>query len=173
MAVKQASETVVKRSDESKRVNKEFEQELTASETISSVQACTVSPAGELTVNQAISGTQVQILLASGLGENAFTASASTDTLTATAHGLTNGHPVHVIADGADNLPGGLDETTQYYVIAATADTLQLALTSGGSAIDITSDGQGTIGVDYTVTTRIATSTSQVVVGEGVCQVRS
>jgi hypothetical protein len=67
---------------------------------------------------------------------------ASTDVLTCSAH-LANGKKVKIISDGA--LPGGILAEVSYYVLNTTTSTLQLSLTSGGSAIDITDAGSGTI----------------------------
>jgi hypothetical protein len=65
-----------------------------------------------------------------------------TDTLTSNAHGLTDGENVKVY--GAD-VPAGLATNRDYYVITSATNTFQLALTSGGAAIDITGAGSGTI----------------------------
>lgn len=62
-------------------------------------------------------------------------ATASTDTIAKVAHGLPNGKEVVVTVTG-----NGLTYRTLYYVINTTADTFQLSLTAGGSAMDITSD---------------------------------
>lgn len=72
-----------------------------------------------------------------------FTADSLTDILTATAHGLSNGQTLEVSNSGG-GLPGGLSAVTTYYVISSTTNTFKLSLTSGGSAIDITSNGTGT-----------------------------
>jgi hypothetical protein len=72
----------------------------------------------------------------------AFTADPATDVLSATAHGRSNGEAVNVASTGT--LPGGLAAATQYFVRDATADTLKLAATLTGAAIDITSAGSGT-----------------------------
>lgn len=66
-----------------------------------------------------------------------------TDTLTATAHGLSNGNVVQIFT--TSGLPAPLANSTDYFVTGATTNTLQLAATEGGSAIDITSAGSGTI----------------------------
>lgn len=71
-----------------------------------------------------------------------FTAEADTDLITATAHGLSAGT---IIRLSGGTLPTGLDNATLYYVVSPTTDTFQLALTSGGDAIDFTSDGAGTM----------------------------
>jgi len=83
------------------------------------------------------------------------TADAGTDTLTSAGHGLNNGEVVYFSTDGT--LPGGLSLYIEevdafvfervglvYYVINATTNTFQVSLTSGGSAVDITSAGSGT-----------------------------
>jgi hypothetical protein len=72
-----------------------------------------------------------------------FTADATTDVLTATAHGLSNGDLLTVTNSGG-GLPGGLSAGVWYYVISAAANTFKLSTSSGGSAVDITSNGTGT-----------------------------
>ncbi len=72
-----------------------------------------------------------------------FTADAGTDTITATGHGYNNGDLVWLTNTGGA-LPAGLSADTPYYVVGATTDTLQMSLTSGGSARDITGAGTGT-----------------------------
>lgn len=61
----------------------------------------------------------------------------STDVFTKTAHGLVAGAPVSL-----SGLTGGsgLSTTATYYVIAPTANTFQLSLTRGGTAVDLGSD---------------------------------
>lgn len=70
-----------------------------------------------------------------------FTADASTDTLTATAHGRSNGDKVRVKAHAQGTLCGGLSAETEYYVINAATNTLKLSLTAGGAAVNITDTG--------------------------------
>lgn len=70
-----------------------------------------------------------------------FTA-ATTDIITATAHGLVDGTRVTVAT--TTTLPAGLAASTNYYVIEATTDTFKLSATPGGAAVDITSTGSGT-----------------------------
>lgn len=65
------------------------------------------------------------------------------DTLECVAHGFSNGQTVVPWALSGDPLPTGLTEGAVYYVISATADDLQLSLTSGGAAINITAIGAG------------------------------
>lgn len=71
-----------------------------------------------------------------------FTADATANTLTATAHGLNDGDDVTLKSSGT--LPGGLSAQRKYVVVNASANTLQLALVANGAAIDITTAGSGT-----------------------------
>ncbi len=43
---------------------------------------------------------------------------------------------------GGAGLPTGLTEGTVYFVVSSATDTFKLSATSGGSAINITTDGQ-------------------------------
>ena len=70
-----------------------------------------------------------------------FTA-ATNDTITSTGHGLYNGQIVSVSSTGT--LPAPLAAGTKYYVTTSAANTFKLSLTSGGTAVDITSIGSGT-----------------------------
>jgi len=65
------------------------------------------------------------------------TASASGDTINATAHGLVNGTCLvgRTLTGGT-----GLSTATLYFVVNALANTFQLATTPGGAAVDITVD---------------------------------
>ena len=71
-------------------------------------------------------------------------ADASTDVLTANAHGFNDGDAVVLeeLRSGAA-LPTGLSEGILYYVRDKTTHTFKLAATVGGSAIDITGAGSG------------------------------
>lgn len=71
------------------------------------------------------------------------TGDLGTDTLECPAHGYSNGDTVVVWA--ASGVPTGLAVGTVYYVVSAGTDTLKLAATSGGSAIDVTAIGSGFI----------------------------
>ena len=75
-----------------------------------------------------------------------FTA-ATTDIVTATAHGYVTGDRVRLTNSGGA-LPAGLAAATDYYVIRLTADTFKLAasdaLATAGTAVDITGTGTGT-----------------------------
>lgn len=73
---------------------------------------------------------------------NTVTADDATDTFTSGSHGLNNGDIVFVRSTGT--LPTGVTADTPYYIVNKTTNTFQLALTAGGSAIDITTAGSGT-----------------------------
>lgn len=67
------------------------------------------------------------------------------DEFTSNSHGLANATPVKFHA--STTLPGGLSATRTYYVINSATNTFQVATTVGGSAVDITTSGSGTITV--------------------------
>lgn len=72
------------------------------------------------------------------------TADNAADTFTSAAHGFVNGNSVEIESlTGA--VPTGLAAQTEYFVVGATTNTLQLAATSGGAAVNFTSDGTGTL----------------------------
>lgn len=68
----------------------------------------------------------------------AVTLDSATDTFTDAGHGMSNGDWVRPL-DG-DTPPGGAIDTL-YYVVGATTDTFQLSTTSGGAAVNFSSDG--------------------------------
>jgi len=72
-----------------------------------------------------------------------FTADSTTETLTSNGHNLTNGDQVY-FTNAAGALPGGISLSINYYVVGKTTNTFQISTTSGGSALDITSNGSGT-----------------------------
>lgn len=70
-----------------------------------------------------------------------FTA-ATTDIITAAAHGLTEGTRVTVAS--STTLPAGLAAATNYFVRDVTTNTFKLSATPLGTAVDITDTGTGT-----------------------------
>lgn len=64
------------------------------------------------------------------------------DTITSSGHGLSNGDRVMVFNVFAESLPTGLVEGAVYFVVSAATDTFKVSSTSGGSAIDITGQGE-------------------------------
>lgn len=76
------------------------------------------------------------------------------DLIRSPAHGLAADARVAFDAELAGSLPGGINNTTLYWVIASglTADAFKVSATQGGAAIDITSVGSGLI---YLVTPQV------------------
>jgi hypothetical protein len=75
-----------------------------------------------------------------------FSVDAGTDVITATGHTYINGQRVRVSQSGGA-LPSPLVANTDYYVRDVATNTFKLALTSGGTAIDLTTTGSGTLTV--------------------------
>jgi len=86
-------------------------------------------------------GERVTMVIAT-TGLAPVTATAADDLLTYTAHGLADGTPVALYFNSSAGY-GGLTSGTRYFVRDSAADTFKLAATSGGAAIDITTDGPG------------------------------
>lgn len=74
------------------------------------------------------------------------TADSATDVFTSTAHGFVNGDSVEIESD-TGTVPAGLAAQTEYFIVTAAANTFQLSLTSGGAAINFTTNGTGTLRV--------------------------
>jgi hypothetical protein len=74
----------------------------------------------------------------------AATITASTDTFADFAHGVTTDDRVFFAAIAGQSLPTGLSATTLYFVRATglTANAFTVATTSGGAAVDVTTDGE-------------------------------
>jgi hypothetical protein len=77
-----------------------------------------------------------------GAAVQAATYVASTDVFTSFAHGYVNTDRVLVYDVAQAGAPTGLTEGTVYFVVGATTDTFQLSATSGGSAVNGTTDGE-------------------------------
>lgn len=78
------------------------------------------------------------------------TVDSTTDLVTEDAHGFAAGNQVTFGAVGsASTLPGGLIEGKVYFVIATglTANAFKVSTTLGGTALDFTSAGTGTIAI--------------------------
>jgi hypothetical protein len=65
-----------------------------------------------------------------------------TDTITITSHGLREGHRMYI--SSTTTVPAGLAAATLYRAINVTANTFQVANSTTGALIDITSQGAGT-----------------------------
>lgn len=68
------------------------------------------------------------------------------------AHGLIDDDQVFL---KGDNLPTGVVEDTLYFVISAAATNFQLSATMGGGAIALTTDGDGDVAKERTVTVNL------------------
>jgi len=97
-----------------------------------------------------------------GSTDGVATVADATNLFTSYAHGLGLNDRVYLLPVTNQALPAGLNDTTLYYVIAPTADTFQVSLTLGGTAVVVTNPqeayfqkiipevfgGQGTILLD-------------------------
>jgi hypothetical protein len=70
-----------------------------------------------------------------------FTVNVTSNVLTVTGHSFADTDTVYVFT--SDTLPSPLVNGTTYYIRDSTGTTFKLALTSGGTAIDITTAGTG------------------------------
>jgi hypothetical protein len=84
-----------------------------------------------------------------------FTAAASTDIFNATGADLTNGNTVNL--DGS-LLPTGVSGSTEYYCINSAGPLCKLSTTLGGTAINITADGSGTLWITSQTLTQTGTT---------------
>lgn len=62
------------------------------------------------------------------------------DTFYSEAHGYTNGQQVVL---WGPNLPPGVAVGTIYFIVGAATDSFQVSATSGGSAVNVTDEGEG------------------------------
>lgn len=69
-------------------------------------------------------------------------ADVTANTITSAGHGLANTDRVIFFNVFAESLPTGITEGGAYFVVGATTDTFQIALTSGGAAVDLTAIGE-------------------------------
>lgn len=69
-------------------------------------------------------------------------AGVTSNTITSAGHGLVNTDRVICFNTFAETIPAGITEGAAYFVVGATTDTFQIALTSGGSAVDLTAIGE-------------------------------
>ncbi|MAY05555.1 MAG: hypothetical protein CMB25_08190 [Euryarchaeota archaeon] len=80
----------------------------------------------------------------------------STETITISSHGFSNGDEVKYSNNGGANI-GGLTTGTNYFVVSASTNTLKLAATSGGTAINLTAPS-GTLGTGHSFDLDIGSS---------------
>ncbi len=86
-----------------------------------------------------------------------FTATAATDQLTITAHGLQTGDGPFQATNSGGGLPGGMATLTNYYVVRVDANNIKIATSLAnalaGTTVDISSTGTGTHTLADTVST--------------------
>ena len=117
--------------------------------------------AGSTTITAASTAGVVVGMQWTGTGSPATTAIACTftdtgDLVTKTAHGLSNGDRVSFATVVTTT---GIVNNTIYFVISATTNTFQVAATSGGAAIALTTNGTGTVRWESVVVS-VVTNTS-------------
>lgn len=64
------------------------------------------------------------------------------DVATANGHGLVDGKRIQFLSPAGDALPGGVSSAVLYWVVGSGTDTFSISLTSGGAAVDLTSQGK-------------------------------
>jgi hypothetical protein len=64
------------------------------------------------------------------------------DTITSNGHGLVNTDRVICFNVVGETIPTGIVEGAAYFVVSAATDTFKISLTSGGSAVDLTGQGE-------------------------------
>jgi hypothetical protein len=84
------------------------------------------------------------------------TVDSGTDTVTWNSHGMSDGQKIGFFAA---TMPGGLSAGTLYYVRDAATNTFKVAASSGGAAIDITSNGT-TVTAHTTLTSTVSANTT-------------
>ena len=102
-------------------------------------------------VNWAITGgvAAYQQLIKLFDADDAVIADPATDTITITAHGFSDGDEVtYTVPAAPASALGGLTGGTNYFVVGSTTNTIQLAATSGGAAINLTANNSLTIDGD-------------------------
>ena len=94
-----------------------------------------------------------------------FTAEADDDTITSASHPFENGDRINVFTF-TGTLPTGLTAGNLYWVVGSTANTFQLSTTKGGTPVNITADGSGTLYVtrDSEVGLRVYSDSADVTV---------
>lgn len=76
------------------------------------------------------------------------------------ANAFVDGDLLELYDGGSAVAPGGLSLLTPYYVVNKSGNTFQLALTRGGSAINLTSTGSGAMGLRLRLPSPLATATT-------------
>lgn len=119
-------------------VNKVNVAEATKTNTTVTTQIVTPSKSYMALDNQDV----IEIVKVVDGGAEAVTFTDTGDTVNLTGHGLVNTNQVMFSSITSTT---GISTYTRYYVVNKTDDTFQLSLTSGGSAITLTTNGTGTL----------------------------
>lgn len=69
-------------------------------------------------------------------------ADVTANTITSSGHGLVNTDRVIFYNVVSETIPAGITEGAAYFVVGSATDTFQIALTSGGAAVDLTGQGE-------------------------------
>ena len=69
-------------------------------------------------------------------------ADVTANTITSSGHGLINTDRVIFYNVVSETIPAGITEGGAYFVVGSATDTFQIALTSGGAAVDLTGQGE-------------------------------
>jgi hypothetical protein len=69
-------------------------------------------------------------------------ADVTANTITSNGHGLVNTDRVIFYNVLGETIPAGITEGGAYFVVGTATDTFQIALTSGGAAVDLTGQGE-------------------------------
>lgn len=69
-------------------------------------------------------------------------ADVTANTITSSGHGLNNTDRVIFYNVVSETIPAGITEGGAYWVVGSATDTFQIALTSGGAAVDLTGQGE-------------------------------
>ena len=93
-------------------------------------------------INTSGTAPQAGIDIEANSTDTVFTANSGDDTLNASGHGFADDTPVMLTSTGT--LPAELTSELQYYVVNADANSFQVSLTAGGSAVAFTDNGSGT-----------------------------
>jgi len=111
---------------------------------MSAFHATSQSPPNNMTRNSA--GIRSLTINGNNNGNvSAVTVTGATDLVNLTAHGLASGTGIKFIG-----LTGsGISDSLNYFVVNPTSNNFQISASPGGTAIDITSDGSGTVSKPY------------------------
>jgi hypothetical protein len=104
------------------------------------------SVALEVAAKAIVTGTAEYSFISENDQAKAFTSAnvnTTTDKITVTTHGYAADDEVKIARVGTATLPAPLTEDTIYFIKTPATDDFQLALTSGGAAIDFTTAGTG------------------------------